>query len=94
MLAKLKKLLSECHYVSGPMLKTYIEASYDYVIARASEEMEMARKATTVAEADQRIILAVRLLTLARYKLSIPSTPKSTGTPAPKRSSKTTSSPS
>lgn len=70
MLAKLKALLAECHYVSGDLLKTLVEANYDYVMARASEEMERAKVTIDPKEADERIILAIRLLTLARYKLA------------------------
>lgn len=93
MLAKLKQLLAECHYTGGDLLKTLMEANYDYVMARASEEMELARRMGQSEGADDRIMLAIRLLNLARYKLCTPSNPSDTARPAPKRSSKKRSSP-
>lgn len=73
MLANLKKLLSECHVTgSGGVVKTLAEANYDYCLSRASEEMDYAKQATDPEEANRRLILATRLITLARLKLANP----------------------
>lgn len=94
MLGHLRKLLAECHVTGGGVVNTLAEANYDYCIARASEEMDYAKQATDPEEANRRLILAIRLLNLARYKLCTPSNLPAKATLAPKRKSKKQSSPS
>lgn len=93
MLAKLRILLAECHF-RGDVVRTLANANYDYCVQRAQEEMDQAKHEPDPDEANRRLILATRLLTLARYKLLIPSSPSDTARPVQKRKSKKTSSPS
>ncbi len=74
MIAKLKTLLAECHF-SGEIVKTLAQANYDYLIQRAQEELDYVKNSTDEVDSKRRLILATRLLTLARYKLENPSEP-------------------
>ena len=71
MLAKLKKMLSECHF-SGEIVKILAQANYDYLIQRAQEELDYVKNSTDEVDSKRRLILATRLITLARFKLANP----------------------
>ena len=69
-LAKLKKLLSECHFKkTDVVLKTMDDASYDYMIRRAFEEIKLLSIMPGHPTDDKRLILIIQLLLLARLKL-------------------------
>lgn len=84
MIAKLRKLLAEAH-TSGDIVKTLLQADYDYLITRAKEEIEEAQKELKEEEANRRLILATRLITLARYKLANPVTNEEQKLPCKRR---------
>jgi hypothetical protein len=72
MLAKLKTLLAECH-LSGEIVRTLAQANFDYLIQRAQEELDYVKLSNDEVDSKRRLILATRLITLARYKLENPS---------------------
>lgn len=79
MIAKLKSLLSKCHF-QGDVVRTLANASSDYCLQRAQEEIDEAKRETDPEEKDRRLILATRLLTLARYKMENPDATNITNT--------------
>ena len=71
MIAKLKTLLAEAHF-QGDIVKTLATADYDYLIQRAQEELDYVKNSTDEEDSKRRLILATRLITLARFKLANP----------------------
>lgn len=69
MLKNLKTLLAKCHF-QGDVVRTLANADATYCLKRAQEEIDEANREDDPDEKERRLILATRLITLARYKIS------------------------
>lgn len=74
MLARLKKLLSECH-LTGDIVNVLAQADFDYLVQRAKEELDYVKQSNDMEDSKRRLVLATRLITLARYKQETPIEP-------------------
>lgn len=71
MIAKLRKLLAECHIQKKEaVLLAVMKADMNYCVQRALEELELFK----ADGRDDRLKLATQLLTIARYKKCFPGT--------------------
>lgn len=73
MIAKLRKLLADCHMVAGDKtIKILGDANLSYLIKRADEELDgIDIIGMDNAEIDRKLKLVVQLATIARSKLSV-----------------------
>lgn len=77
MIAKLRKLLADCHMSAGDKtVKSLGESNFNYLVERAKEELLyviVEDPFTTLGgeECDRRLKLVVQLVTIARNKLSV-----------------------
>lgn len=73
MIAKLRKLLADCHMAAGDKTVRILgDTNLYFLITRATEELNSIDVTTTPnTEIDRRLKLVVQLATIARSKLSV-----------------------